>query len=116
MKLNEIINKLKIELLTDNSQKLSCEVNSVTVGDLLSNIISEGEENNIWVTTQRHLNIIAVAVLKNFSAIIICSRAMPDEKTIEKAKQENIVMLYSQDKPFNIIGKLYKLLIDSNEC
>ena len=66
-------------------------------------------KKSLWVTLQAHGNIIAVAALLELSAIIITEGAQPDQATIDKANEENVVLLGSDLPTFYIIGKLWEL-------
>jgi len=81
------------------------------VSDLLSDVIGNGREGNVWITLQGHHNIVAVASLKDLAAIIIVKGIQPDEETIRKSKQENIPLLSTEDDTFTVAGKLYNLIL-----
>jgi predicted transcriptional regulator len=69
---------------------------------------------SIWVTLQAHTNIVAVAALLELSAIIITEGAVPDQITIDKANEEGITLLSSQERSFNVVGKLWEMGIRGN--
>ena len=79
------------------------------VCDLLSEVMGKSPQNTIWVTVQSHLNIIAVAVIVGIKAIVITNSHKVDEKTINKAKEENIGIYYTDENSFTVSGKLYSL-------
>ncbi len=109
MKINEIINKLNYELLTNFQINENLEANGVYISDLLSDVIGNAQKGNIWVTLQGHINIVAVAVLKELPLIIISKNGTVEENTIQKANEEDIILLKSQDLTYQIACKLYKL-------
>jgi predicted transcriptional regulator len=78
--------------------------------DLLSDVIGNAVQGNIWITVQTHINIIAVAALKDLSAIVIVRGLVPDKDTIEKSNNENITLLSTELDTFTIAGKLFELL------
>ncbi len=82
--------------------------------DLLSIVMSDANQGDLWITKQMHLNIVAVAMLNELSGVVICGKK-PDEKTIQKAVDENIPILYSEASAFETAGKLYKLLTDEDQ-
>ncbi len=61
------------------------------------------------MTLQVHLNIIAVASLKELSGIILVSSRNPDTDTLKKATAENIPVMISTLPTFELVGKLYAL-------
>ena len=109
MKLKEIIGKLQLKVLT-GQENLDVEVTGGYTSDLLSDVIANSKEGNLWVTLQIHQNIIAVAKLKDLSGIIIVNNREPDEDTLAKAKEENVPILGSEEMAFEVSGKLYELI------
>jgi hypothetical protein len=77
--------------------------------DLLSDVMANAKKNDIWITLQIHPNIVAVAVLKELSAIIIINGRKPEPEMVTKAVQEGIPVLTSSFPAFELIGKLYVL-------
>jgi hypothetical protein len=61
MRIKEVAEKLGLKILSAGTDQ---EVLSGYVSDLLSDVIANAEEGCLWITVQRHLNIIAVALLK----------------------------------------------------
>jgi len=108
MKLKEIVEKLGLTIIT-GQDKLENEVTGGYVSDLLSDVIANSKEGNLWITLQTHQNIIAVATLKELSGIVIVNNREPDEETVKKAEQEKIPLLTSKLTTFELAGKLYEL-------
>jgi hypothetical protein len=73
-------------------------------------VIANSKEGNLWITLQTHQNTIAVAKLKDLAGIIIVNNREPDEDTLKKAEEENVLILRSNDMAFEVSGKLYKLI------
>jgi len=109
MKLKEIIEKLQLEVLT-GQENLDVEVTGGYTSDLLSDVIANSKEGNLWITLQTHQNTIAVTKLKDLAGIIIVNNREPDEETLAKAKEENVPLLCSGEMAFEISGKLYGLM------
>jgi predicted transcriptional regulator len=94
-------------------EKLDREVTGGYSGDLLSDVIANSKAGNIWITMQVHVNIIAVAVLKELAAIIIVNGRHPGEDTLQKAEEEKIPILTSTQSAFDVAGRLYFLGVGS---
>jgi len=109
MKLKEIVEKLQLKVLAAED-KLDGEVTGGYTSDLLSDVIANSKEGSLWITLQTHQNIIAVAKLKDLTGIIIVNNREPDEETLEKAKEENVPLLCSEEMAFEVSGKLYELI------
>lgn len=109
MKLKDIAEKLKLKVLTAKD-KLEEEVSGGYTSDLLSDVIANSKEGNLWITLQTHQNIVAVAKLKDLAGIVIVNNREPDVDTLDKAKEENVPLLGSEGMAFEVSGKLYQLL------
>ena len=109
MKLKEIIEKLELSALS-GQQKLDTDVTGGYTSDLLSDVIANSKEGNLWITLQTHQNTIAVAKLKDLAGIILVNNREPDEDTLKKAMEEDVPLLSSADMAFDASGKLYDLI------
>ena len=109
MKMTDIISALDLKVIS-GTNGLSNKVTGGYVSDLLSDVIGNAKEGQIWITIQTHQNIVAVASLKDLSAIIIVRGEFPQADTIEKSNVENIPVLGTDLDTFNITGRLFELL------
>lgn len=107
MKVQELIDQLKLQVVVQGD--LEREIAGGYVSDLLSHVMANGKEGDVWVTLQSHQNIVAVASLLNFSAIIVACGVKVEKNTIEKAENEGITILTTTEEIYPITGKLYKL-------
>jgi hypothetical protein len=108
MKLSEIVEKLGLEVRT-GAGKLDREVSRGYSSDLMSDVIAHSLKNDIWITLQVHLNIVAVASMKELSCIVLFNGKEPENDTREKAEAEGIPILVSELPAFELIGQLYQL-------
>ena len=108
MTLKEIVEKFDLEVKA-GAGALDVEVTGGYAGDLLSDVLANGEEGNIWVTLQVHQNIVAIASIKELAGILLINNRQPVEDTISKAEEENIPVVVTALPAFEIIGRLYKL-------
>lgn len=109
MKISEIISALNLKVISGD-KGLKNEVTGGYVSDLLSDVMGNAREGNVWVTLQTHQNVVAVSALKDLAAIIIVKGLLPDNDTIEKSNIENIPVLSTELDTFNITGRLFELL------
>jgi predicted transcriptional regulator len=109
MKITDIIQTLDLKVLSGQAG-LSNEIRGGYVSDLLSDVMGNAKEGEVWITLQTHQNIIAVASLKDIAAIIIVKGASPEADTIEKSNIENVPVLVTELDTFNIAGRLFELL------
>jgi predicted transcriptional regulator len=109
MKISDIITDLDLKVISGQNG-LSNVVTGGYVSDLLSDVMGNAKEGQVWITLQTHQNIIAVGSLKDISAIIIVKGFVPETDTIIKSNIENIPLLSTELDTFNITGRLYELL------
>ena len=108
MKIRDIVKTLALEVIS-GEEFLEREVTGGYAGDLLSDVLANSKEGNLWITLQIHQNIIAVASSKELSGIIIVNGRKPEEETLKKAKEEKIPILISDLFTFEIAGRLYEI-------
>ncbi len=108
MKLKEIVEKLNLEVKCGLS-KLNNDVNTGYASDLLSDVIANSKEGDLWITLQIHHNIVAVADMKGLSGIVIINGREPEEETIKKAEEENMPIMVCKTPAFELIGQLCAL-------
>ena len=108
MKIKDILNKLDLLVLSGH-ELLEREVTGGYAGDLLSDVLANATKGNMWITSQIHQNIIAVASSKELSGIIIANNRKPEKETLEKSKEEHIPVMVSNMLTYEISGKLYEI-------
>lgn len=109
MNLEFIVRKLKLSVRC-GEDKLERKVKGGYVGDLLSDVIANSSEGDIWVTRQTHQNIVAVASLKDHAGIILVNSSEPDSDTLDKAIKEEIPIMVSELPGFEVVGEIYKFV------
>jgi len=108
MKLNEIVEKLDLDVKV-GAGRLDVEVTGGYASDLLSDVLANSEEGNIWITLQIHQNIAAIASIKGLAGIVLINDRQPAEETVSKAEEEEIPIMVSSLPAFELIGILYKM-------
>ncbi|MBN1764371.1 MAG: hypothetical protein JW860_03860 [Sedimentisphaerales bacterium] len=109
MKLTELVETLGLEVRSCSDNLFKKEVTGGYASDLLSDVIGNSRSGDLWITLQAHVNIVAVASMKELSGIILTGGREPDEDTIQKAESEKIVIMVSKLPAFELIGRLYDL-------
>lgn len=109
MTIENIIKELGLQVFA-GVNKTGRQVKGAYVSDLLSDVMGKAREGELWITMQTHKNIIAVASLKDLSAILIVNGGRPGEDTIVAAEQEGVILLGTGDRSFNACGKIYKMM------
>jgi len=75
--------------------------------DLLSDVMANAKKDYIWITMQTHLNITAIASLKEIAAVIVVMNREINKDTLDKAMEEKITILTTPLTSFQISGKIY---------
>lgn len=89
---------------------LEREVTGCYVSDLLSDVLANAREGNLWITRQTHPNVVAVVSVRGLSGVIVTAGRTIEPETIAKAEAENVTVLSSSASTFEIVGKVYNLL------
>jgi hypothetical protein len=107
--LDSIVKALNLKIRS-GEDKLKSEVRGGYTGDLLSDVMGNSKEGDIWITRQVHQNIVAVASLKDHVGIILVQGSEPAKDTLEKAIKEGIPILVSDLSAFEVTGRIYGLI------
>ena len=107
----DLAEQLGLKVICSRS-KLDNRVTGGYVSDLLSDVMGNAREGEIWITIQSHLNVVAIASLKDLSAVILVKGIQPEAPVIAKAEEEGIPILTTGGPAFETTGKLYNILND----
>lgn len=105
MTCREFCEKTGGKILSGNDKR---ELNGCYIGDLLSLAMSKVEENNLWITIQSNINIVAVASLTDAGCVLICDGFMPDDDALKKAIDEDIVIMTSEKSAYELAIAFYE--------
>jgi hypothetical protein len=64
---------------------------------------------SIWVTLQAHTNIVAVAALLTLAPSLSLKALRPTRSPSTKPMKKALSLLSSQERSFNIVGKLWEM-------
>lgn len=106
MKVRDIQSAFDLELAAGGGG-LDRDVTGGYCGDLLSDVIANSRKGDLWITIQSHQNILAVATLKELSAIVLVNGHRPDDETRAKAEEEGIPVLLTPMSSYQLAGGLY---------
>jgi hypothetical protein len=108
LKLTDLVEKLQLEIRT-GANRLDVAVNRGYASDLMSDVMANAAEGDVWVTLQTHQNIVAVAVMKALAGIILVSGREPEQETVRKAEAEEVPILISRMPAFELVGRLFEM-------
>jgi len=108
MVLREIVAALGLDVLTGLAS-LDREVRGGYASDLMSDVLANAHEGDLWVTLQTHQNTVAVASMKALAGIVLVNARGPEDDTLARAKEEDLPLMVSPLPAFELIGRLYEL-------
>ena len=109
MKVSELIEKLNLELLTEKGYE-DRDVTGCYIGDLLSHVMGKASEGDAWITIMNNINIVAVASLTDCACVILSEGISADNKIIEKADSEGIIIVKSDLTAYALAVKISESL------
>jgi hypothetical protein len=111
MLLEQIANNLGLKPANEANSKV--EVIAGYASDLLSDVLAKCRSGVLWVTNQKHQNVIGVSVMLSLAGVIIAGGIAPDENTIEKAVEEGVPLYTTELSLYEVVGRLYEMGIPS---
>ena len=109
MKVSDLVKEFNLKVFC-GEEGLNNPVRGGYVSDLLSDVMGNAGEGDVWITLQTHQNVMAVASLKDLAAVIIVQDFEPGRETIQHSNEEGIPVLGTSARTFEISGKLYQYL------
>jgi len=107
--LKDIVKELNLKVVS-GEERLTDEIMGGYVGDLLSDVMANSKEGDLWITRQIHQNIVAVASLKDHAGIILIQGCKPAADTLDKARKEGIPIMVTDMPGFEVIGRVYNMI------
>ena len=102
MKIKDLNKEYQILTTFDNDT----EINNLYCGDLLSFVVSHAKPGDFLLTITNNMNTIAVGVLVELAGIIFCEGVLPTQEMINKANDENIVIITTLKTKVEVIKEL----------
>ena len=110
MKIKDLCEKLNADVQAVGDPER--DVTKAAAGDLLSFIMGTVSEGSAWITIQAHLNVAAVAVLKDIPIIILASDRKAPADLIDRCMAENICVASVSKSIFGTCMRLSELGIE----
>lgn len=108
MLMAEVIKELELTSVATTGD-LNMPVSGGYVSDLLSHVMGQAKAGQIWITMQGHQNIVAVASLMGLAAVIVAGGIEPEEQTVTKAAEQEVILCKTALSTYEVAGRLYKL-------
>ena len=110
MTLERIVRELGLERLTPAlAENEKAEVEAAHASDLLSDVLAHAPRGGLLLTSQTHLNVVAVAVHAEQGGVIFTAGMTPQGAVCERAVAEGLPLFASRESTFDLCGRLYAL-------
>ena len=107
MTIAEAAEKIQGTVVTGAASAAMREVRGGYTSDLLSDTMGNSRAGDLWVTMQKHVNIVAVAQLKGLAGIVVVNGRQPEAAAIARAEEEHIPIICTELPAFDVAGILY---------
>ncbi len=107
MKIREVANILKARVLF-GEELLDAEVYSACGSDMMSDVLACVKDQAVLLTGLANPQTVRTALMMDMKCVCFVRGKKPDEKTLELARESEIVILATEEKMFSACGKLYK--------
>lgn len=108
MQVNDVVKMLSLHVSAGEAG-IDREVRGGYTADLLSCAVAGADAGDIWVTLQGHVNVVAVASLKELAAVIVAEDKPVAPDTLAKADAERIPILTTPLSTFEVVGRLWEI-------
>ena len=109
MNVAEAAGRIEGTILSAASAAAQREVLGGYASDLLSDVMANSREGDLWLTVQKHVNVIAVAQLNGLAGIILVNGRRPETDTVQRAEAEGVPVISTPLQTFEVAGILHGL-------
>ncbi len=106
MTLKEIANILNAQVLC-GEDNLDLEVNSACGSDMMSDVLAYVKDQAILLTGLVNPQVVRTALMMDMKCICFVRGKQPDEKILDIARDNNIVVMSTKERMYTACGKLY---------
>jgi hypothetical protein len=107
MELREVITILEAEAHYSLSDQLDAEVRTARASDLMSEILVGETVPDILITRLCNAQVVRTASVFGIKAVVVVRGKHIDQKIVEVALEENIVIMTTENSLFTSCGRLY---------
>ncbi len=109
MTVTEAAEAIKGTVVACAGHAVTRQVSGGYVSDLLSDVMANSREGDVWVTLQKHVNIVAVAQLNGLAGIVLVNGRRPEPDTVARAEEHGIPIVSTELPAFDVVGILHNL-------
>lgn len=114
MTVRDLAERLQLKILA-GEDATDRDVQGCYTGDLLSWVMGRAQEGDAWLTVMGNINAIAVATFADTACIILTENAPLDEAARQKAQQQQVAVLQTEENSYHTAIHIHQLLGDGSE-
>lgn len=92
MLVQDIINIIGAEVV-NKGDSFNKKIEGCYIGDLLSWVMANAQEGNIWITIMSNVNVAAVAKLTDVACVLMCENVSPDNDCLQRSQEQGVTIL-----------------------
>lgn len=117
MTLGDIVSRLGLEVLTPElAVGGGDEVTRGHASDLFSDVLANAPSGGVLLTTQAHMNVIAVALHAGLAAVVFTQGMRPEQAVRLKGVEQGLPLLAAKESTFDLAGRMYALGLRGREA
>lgn len=86
------------------------EIHGCYICDLLSWAMGRCRKDDVWITVQNHMNVVAVAVLTEAACVLMAEGVEPEPAVVERAEKQGVVILSGTETAYELACRLRERL------
>ena len=115
MTLKEISQVLSARVLCGDDDALNAEVTSAFGSDMMSDVLAYVKDQGILLTGLINPQVVRTALMMDMKCICFVRGKQPDEKILEIARENGIVVLSTDERMYSACGKLYAMGLNGDD-
>ncbi|BDU49994.1 DRTGG domain-containing protein [Haliovirga abyssi] len=113
MKLKEIMELIDAEIIVGEEYIKEMDIKHVGAADLMSEVLAFAKEDSLLLTGLTTPQIIRTAQMMDLAVIVLVRGKIPQQDTINLAKEVGIPVLTTKELLYTACGKLYNEKLES---
>ncbi len=109
MNVRNFVDTLQVEIV-NQGDSFDEEISGCYIGDLLSWVMANAQEGNVWITIMSNVNVAAVAKLTEVACVLMCENVTPDGECLQRSKEQGITILKTPLSAYEAAVKISKVL------
>ncbi len=106
MKMSEIVKLLDAKVLC-GEELLENEVHSACGSDMMSDVLAFVKDQAVLLTGLVNLQVVRTAAMMDMRCVVFVRGKKPTDDIVEFARDNDIVVLASEERMYSACGKLY---------